>query len=172
MISYYRTMLVFYIPSEKIATPTSLMLMAVTSVVEMFWRGVMLRAITTDTWEYLAMCVPIVVICAPLASVIGSHMYRVVLALLVLILDTIALVSAFVIIPMSLTLGLVSGGIIVGGFVFFGLLAYVGHRLQLKESKAETVATSSVDKVDSGDVDETAGGVAEESESLCNATLV
>jgi len=53
----------------------------------------------------------------------------VVLAMLVVILDTVALVTAFIILPMPFSLGLVMGALIVGGTGFFGLLAYAGHRL-------------------------------------------
>ena len=45
-----------------------------------------------DAWGYLIVCVPIVVIFAPLGSILSSHFHRQVLACLIYILDTIALV--------------------------------------------------------------------------------
>ena len=46
-----------------------------------------------ESWGYLIVCVPIVVIFAPLGSIISSHFHRQVLAFLIYILDTVALVT-------------------------------------------------------------------------------
>ena len=77
-----------------------------------------------DAWGFLIVCVPIVVIFAPLGSILSSHFHRQVLACLIYILDTIALVqftqfvrtgtfyihivqvTAFVVIPISVNLGI------------------------------------------------------------------
>ena len=59
-----------------------------------------------QAWGYLIVCAPIVVIFAPLGSIISSHFHRQALAFLIYILDTIALVTAFVVIPITLSLGI------------------------------------------------------------------
>ena len=59
-----------------------------------------------EAWGYLIVCVPIVVIFAPLGSIVSSHFHRQVLAALVYILDTVALVTALVVIPLTLQLGI------------------------------------------------------------------
>ena len=46
-----------------------------------------------ESWKYLAVCVPIVVFFAPLGSYVSSHFHRQVLAVLIYVLDTMALVS-------------------------------------------------------------------------------
>ena len=51
-------------------------LMAGNTLVAFFWREVMLQAVSTEAWEYLAVCVPIVVIGAPCGSMLGSHFHR------------------------------------------------------------------------------------------------
>ena len=48
-----------------------------------------------DSWKFLAVCVPIVVFFAPFGSFLSSHFHRQVLAALIYILDTIALVIHF-----------------------------------------------------------------------------
>src|SRR6218665_1658156 len=118
--------------SEKVATPTSVILMASNSIVAVIWRGIMMQGISTETWEFLAVCIPVVVIGAPLGSVLGSHFHRNVLAMLVIVLDTIALITAYVVIPQTLTTGLLSAGMILGGIVLFCVIAYVGQRLNKK----------------------------------------
>lgn len=48
-----------------------------------------------ESWRYLAVCVPVVVLFGPLGSFLASHFHRQVLAILIYVLDTIALVSYF-----------------------------------------------------------------------------
>lgn len=115
--------------SEKIATPTSVVVMAGNTVVGFYWRQVMMQAIHIEAFYYLAVCAPIVVLGAPLGSVIGSHFHRQVLACLIYILDTVALISAFAIVKLNRALMAASFGIIVSGFIFFGFLSYLGNRL-------------------------------------------
>ena len=59
-----------------------------------------------EAWGFLIVCVPIVVIFAPLGSILASHFHRQVLAFLIYILDTVALVTAFIVIPITLELGI------------------------------------------------------------------
>ncbi|PFX18922.1 hypothetical protein AWC38_SpisGene16689 [Stylophora pistillata] len=115
--------------SEKTATPTSVILMAGNTVVGFYWRQVIQQAVSAEAYHYLAVCVPIVVLGAPVGSVIGSHFHRQILASLIYLLDTVALISAFLIVPLSNALIMASVGIIAFGFFFFGLIAYVGKRI-------------------------------------------
>lgn len=96
----------------------------------------MMQDVSRDAWEYLAVCVPVVVIGAPLGSVIGSHFHRQVLAALIYLLDTIALVTAFCIVPQTPVLASVSVAIILVGFAFFYLLTVLGNRI-LKDIPAD-----------------------------------
>lgn len=115
--------------SEKVATPTSVILMASNSIVAVIWRGIMMQEISMETWEFLAVCMPVVVIGAPFGSVLGSHFHRNVLAMLVIVLDTVALITAYIVIPQTLAIGLLSVGMILGGIVLFSIVAYVGQVL-------------------------------------------
>ena len=89
----------------------------------------MMGDVSDDAWNYLTVCVPVVVIGAPLGSMIGSHFHRLVLAALIYILDTVALITAFIIVPQNLALTSVSVSIIVGGFIFFYVLTVIGERI-------------------------------------------
>ena len=101
-----------------------------------------------DAWGFLIVCVPIVVIFAPLGSIISSHFHRQVLAFLIYILDTVALVTAFIVIPITVELGIMwsvrqifsqfffkiyflprSGCLLGAGFIVFFLLSKAGQRL-------------------------------------------
>jgi len=63
--------------NEKVATPTSIILMAINSCVGFYWRQMMTpTGVETESWDFLIVCVPIVVIFAPLGSIISSHFHR------------------------------------------------------------------------------------------------
>jgi len=124
--------------SEKVSTPTSIVLMAINTCVGFYWRQMMTTTgVEEDAWGFLAVCVPIVVIFAPLGSIISSHFHRQVLAVLVYILDTIALVTAFVVIPITLQLGIMSGCLLLGGFLIFLLMSKAGQRLLEQEEQRQ-----------------------------------
>jgi uncharacterized membrane protein YfcA len=118
--------------SEKVATPTSVVLMAGASLFGFYWREVMMDEGPSElAYQYMAVCVPIVVIGAPCGALLGSHFHRLVLAFFVYVLDTAVLVTAFVLVPLTSLLIGVSVAIIVGGFIFFLLLTIAGHYLLL-----------------------------------------
>ena len=99
-----------------------------------------------DAWGFLIVCVPIVVIFAPLGSIISSHFHRQVLAVLVYILDTVALVTAFVVIPITLHLGIMSGCLLVGGFLIFLLMSKAGQRLLEHEEQKQKEEEEAVER--------------------------
>ena len=119
--------------SEKVATPTSVVLMATVSVVGSYWRVFVMRAVAQETWENFAVCVPIVCVMAPLGATLGSHFHRLVLAAIVYFIDVFALVSAYIIIrPLNTELIVMSVVIVAGGGMFFFGITKLGERLMTK----------------------------------------
>ena len=113
--------------SEKVSTPTSIVLMAINTCVGEFiaarpvtflchssillsgfyWRQFMtVGGAEEEAWGYLIVCVPIVVVFAPLGSIISSHFHRQVLAAFVYLTDTAALITGLVVVPLTLQLGI------------------------------------------------------------------
>ncbi len=133
--------------TEKTATPTSVVLMAINTCIGFFWRHIIIDAVSQDAWEYLAVCVPVVVLGAPFGSVLGSHFHRQLLAALIYIIDTVALIGAFVLVPQSLILSGMSVAIIVGGFLFFGVLTKIGNVLIDRVNKDLPTVNSSAELV-------------------------
>ena len=115
--------------SEKVATPTSVILMAAISLVGSYWRLVVMRTVAMETWNNLAVCVPVVSLVSPIGATLSSHFHRLVLAWIIYVIDVFALVSAYVIIPMTTGLIVMSVVIIVVGSIFFFGITKVGERL-------------------------------------------
>lgn len=132
--------------SEKVATPTSVILMAINACIGFGYRQFGMGGVEEDAWGFFAVCVPIVVIGAPVGALIGSHWHRLALASIIYVLDTAQLVGAlYVIQPWTtkktdtpLHLSLTSVIIFVCGAIFFRLLSYLGLRMMTDiEKKAE-----------------------------------
>lgn len=117
--------------TEKTATPTSVILMAGNTLVGFYWRQVMIGGVSSDAWGFTAVCIPVVVLGAPLGSVIGTHFHRLVLAGWIYLTDTVALISAFCLVPQTPVLIGISVGIILFGFSFFLMLTKAGESLMI-----------------------------------------
>lgn len=83
--------------TEKIATPTSVVLMATNSCLCFYWRTMVQQTMSREALDYIGVTGPIVTIMAPIGATLGSHFHRLVLASFVYVLDTVALVSAYII---------------------------------------------------------------------------
>ena len=66
--------------SEKTATPTSVVLMGLNTALGFAYRQFVQGGVEHHAWGFLAVCAPVVVIGAPLGSVVGSHFHRLTLA--------------------------------------------------------------------------------------------
>ncbi|KAH7695707.1 Protein F26A1.8, partial [Aphelenchoides avenae] len=114
--------------SEKTATPTTVVAMAINSQFGFYWRGVIMADIDAMALDYLKVSIPVVVTFAPLGSFLGSHFHRQVLAHLIYVLETVALVG-FLCTGPAWPLIVASALIIGFGFVFFSMLGRCGKEL-------------------------------------------
>jgi len=154
-ICSFACLTLLYRVSEKTATPTSVVLMAINTVVGFLYREYGMGGAEPESYKFLLVCLPIVVLGAPLGSVIGSHFHRLVLAAFVYVTDTVQLVGALVVVrpwstlktPTPLHLSLTSLAIVISGAVFFRFLAWAGEKmLDKQEAEAELQAAKHVEE--------------------------
>ncbi len=86
--------------NEKVSTPTTVIIMGVNSVVGFFVHGVMLQDIGI-AWEYWLVCIPIVILGAPLGAWTASKLPRDAIIYLLLSLITLELVTTIWLIPFT-----------------------------------------------------------------------
>ena len=137
--------------SEKTATPTSVVLMAINTCIGFGYRQFVMDEIVQDSWDYFFVCIPIVVIGAPLGSIIGSFLYREVLAIFVYVTDTVQLIAALVIVKpwkISTTLLITSIVFIIGGGIIFSILTRIGLKIMMniEENGGDPNADPSLNK--------------------------
>ncbi|VDM44962.1 unnamed protein product [Toxocara canis] len=115
--------------NEKVATPTSVVLMAANSIVGFFWREKIQNGISQEAWEYYMICVIVVVTFAPIGSLVASHFHRLTLATLIYILETVAYISALLIVRPSPRILIASLLIIIITFGFYCCIAKIGQKM-------------------------------------------
>jgi uncharacterized membrane protein YfcA len=104
----FSVMVLFFRLSEKVATPTSVILMACNAIVGFVLYLFVYDGFTETVQEYWLAAVPVVVIGAPLGAMICTWFSRELIVRVLLALIAIEVVSSLLIIPLSSTLILYS----------------------------------------------------------------
>jgi uncharacterized membrane protein YfcA len=121
---------------EKIATPTSVILMAVNSIMCIILKQNGFGGIDLKAFEYMLVCIPVVIFGAPLGSLFIKDMGRKFITGFLLVTISIQFVSALFIIPMTTNLILLAVGTIVVGLALFYSLSVnaKSHNIPHKEN--------------------------------------
>ncbi len=147
--------------SERVATPTSVILMAVNTVVAFMYRKYSVESqtelspIAEEAYNLWYVCIPVVVIGAPLGAVVSSHLHRTVLAYMIYVIDLAQLIGAlYVVRPWTtektdtpVDLCITSAIILVSGCAFFSMLAVAGQnvlKMHNQEDQEEGYSSVSV----------------------------
>ncbi|ODS22989.1 hypothetical protein AB835_11130 [Candidatus Endobugula sertula] len=95
-------LVLFYNINEKVATPTSVVLMAGISIIGFAWRASPFTApIATESWNYWWVCVPIVVVFAPLGATFIQKRSRHFIVMLLFISILVQFIGAQILVPES-----------------------------------------------------------------------
>ena len=145
----FSVLTLLYRVSEKVATPTSVILMAINAVLGMCFRfagigGDYAEGEQQTVWNFVAVCIPIVVIGAPIGATISAKVSRHVISGFIYFLDSIQFISAIAIIqpwskpyPNNIGLSVACVGTLLIGSGFFWLLANAGEAKQEIANKAK-----------------------------------
>nr|CAD2179896.1 unnamed protein product [Meloidogyne enterolobii] len=130
--------------SEKVATPTS-----ANTCVGFFWRHLIMSEVSTLAWNYFTCSVPVVVLFAPLGSLLASHFHRLVLASFVYVLEGLALLGFLATGPEWRLIG-IGSVIIFCSFFFFLAVSRIGYWLD--ETERKTTATTKLNGKNCGQI--------------------
>ena len=83
---------------EKVATPTSVVIMGINTVVGFAYRELAQGGVEQEGWYSLACAAPVVVVGAPMGSYIGSHFHRLTLACMIYVLSVFKMIGALVVV--------------------------------------------------------------------------
>lgn len=118
--------------SEKVATPTSVVLMAINSLFGVLFKVIFLDGFPPLALEFWAVCVPVVVIGAPLGSFLSSFVHRIIYSLCIYITDVAQFIGALVVVKQTPLLVLMTCLIVVVAIAVFSLLAWFGEKMLIR----------------------------------------
>lgn len=123
--------------NEKVATRTSVILMAINSVSGFFWKTGFGDGMSADAWNYWYVCIPVVVIGAPLGArfILNRSRYFVVGILYASI--SLQYIGALFIIPQNQHLIFFNLLVVMGGCTIFWFLTKIG-RLRMQKIKNQS----------------------------------
>ena len=128
IITFSLLVLVFRI-DEKVATPTSVILMASNALFGFWWRSLSsLNPISSETWGYWWVCVPIVVVGAPMGAKFIATRSNLFVVRLLLSLIIIQFTTALLILPLNIYLVLFSFFTFLAGCTLFLGMVYLGSQ--------------------------------------------
>ena len=114
--------------NEKVATPTSVILMAANTVIGFAWRETMGGGVAADAWNYWWVCVPVVVVGAPFGARFIRNRSRHFVAGFLYCSITAQYTWALVVIPQSPQLLLFNILVLAVATLFFWVLTRYGER--------------------------------------------
>ncbi len=98
----FSLMVLLFRMSEKVATPTSVLLMAINAVVGFLFYLFVLDGFTVQVKDYWLAAVPVVVVGAPVGALLCSRLSRHTIARMLMVLIAIELISSLVIIKFDM----------------------------------------------------------------------
>ncbi len=127
MLTFSILVLLFSL-SEKVATPTPVILMASNSLVGFAWCELGADGVATEAWSYWWVCVPVVVIGAPLGARFIRDRSRHFITRLLYVSIFVQYIGGLLIIPQTSVLLLYNIGVFAVGALFFWWLAQAGEK--------------------------------------------
>jgi len=116
--------------SIKKATPSSVVLMAINSYCAMGMKNFYFGGLDPQAFEYLLICIPVVIFGAPLGSFLIKDRDKRPITLFLVTTISIQFVAALLILPLSMKLIFLGASTLFLGFVFFSLLSYFKSKTQ------------------------------------------
>ena len=138
-IMTFTLLTLYFRVSEKVATPTSVVLMAGNAVVGFVWRGAVQRQLPLEAWNFWYVCIPVVVVGAPLGAYLIRSRTRHFVARLLYASIVVQFAAALVIVPQTTTLLLTSTGTFASGICLFGCMTIAGSKRPHRETETATM---------------------------------
>lgn len=121
----YCLMTIYYRVSEKVATPSSVIIMTIETILGLFIHTQLINDFQPEAFELWLACVPFVAMFAPLGAYVISKMPRKGIATILYVILIVQFLGAMWVIKPALNQALICGGILISGISLFSYLARV-----------------------------------------------
>ncbi len=115
----------YYSTSEKVATPTSIIIMTIHTIVGFLLHVFVLRDFQPMTFQYWMCAIPVAILMAPFGAYIINFLTREAIARFLYITTVVQYVGALIALRPPVPVILISFGTVVGGFLFFWWLSTI-----------------------------------------------
>lgn len=127
IITFSLLVLVFRV-SESVATPTSVVLMGINAFVGALYGSTLGGGLAEQAWTYWWVCVPVVVVGAPLGALFIRNRSRLFIARLLMVSIVAQFVAALLIVPQNIRLLGFSALIFLMGLGLFSFMSALGRK--------------------------------------------
>ncbi|MDY6969482.1 MAG: sulfite exporter TauE/SafE family protein [Spirochaetota bacterium] len=117
--------------SEKVATPTSVIIMTINSIIGFLLHSFVLKDFGMEEFNYWLVCIPVVIFGAPIGVFIVSRLKRIQIAIFLYIIIIVQFVGACFIIKLTNALIIFSIFVFIFGMAFFFIIGKILRPLQL-----------------------------------------
>ncbi len=114
--------------NEKIATPTSVVLMGMNALAGFIWKEGFSGGMAADAWQYWYVCIPIVVLGAPAGAWFIKNRSRLFIAGFLYFSVVVQYIAALIILPINSRLIIFSLSVLAIGVLFFHQMSRFGER--------------------------------------------
>jgi uncharacterized protein len=121
-------MTIYYQVSEKVATPSSVIIMTIETIFGVFIHAKVIGDFQPLAFELWIVCIPVVVFFAPLGAFVISKMPREGIARILYTILIVQFIGAMWVIKPSLTQAMICGGILLFGTSLFSWLAEISKK--------------------------------------------
>ena len=127
--------------NEKVSTPTTVVIMGLNSVVGFAVHGLLIQQIGI-VWEYWLVCIPIVILGAPLGAWVASRVSRDAIIYLLLSLITLELITTILLIPFTPAMLTFTWVTVVFCIVSFAAMLLYRHTYQIQSIHRKAIVES------------------------------
>jgi len=120
--------------SEKVATPTSVVLMASNAILGLFLHAFFIHDFQGEAFNYWMVCIPVCALGAPLGAYVISKLTRLSIAVMLYLILLTQFIGAILIIRPGGMLLLFSVGVFLFGLLLFFVLTQISHRKLVSEN--------------------------------------
>jgi uncharacterized membrane protein YfcA len=124
-------MTIYYRVSEKVATPSSVIIMTIETLLGFFLHAKILNDFQEEAFYLWMTCVPVVLIFAPLGAFIVSRINRKNVAKILYLVLIIQFVGAIIVIKPNLVQSLICFSIMICSILLFTYLSKLSHRKEV-----------------------------------------
>lgn len=125
ILTFSLLVLVFRV-SESVATPTSVVLMGLNALVGALYKGTVGGGLAAEAWGYWWVCVPVVVLGAPLGAQFIRNRSRLFVARFLMASILVQFVAALLIVPQTPALLMFSAAVFGLGLALFSFMSSMG----------------------------------------------